>query len=259
MINVSSDFIEQMETRTDFSQHAIITFKDNRLLHLVGDDFTFSNNSITDGAGESSVPLGFAVEKTVKLELTNYDDRYHDYDFFGARIHLFVRYQLDSEDPDSYESVDYGYYTVVTPETYGETVIVTAVDDMYKADRPFTLGFISLTAKALLSACCNACNISLAAGDFYNSNMTFSTFPNIHDYSFRQIIGYIAMAACGNARIGYDGSLYIHTYNLTDTPLYTLDKWIGRPQIQTDDVRITGVKTEVETEDSAGNRNGLSG
>ena len=124
-------------------------FKDTRSLHLVGDDFTFSNNSITDGAGESSVPLGFAVEKTIKLELTNYDDRYHDYDFFGARIHLFVRYQLDPEDPDSYESVDYGYYTVVTPETYGETVIVTAVDDMYKADRPFTLGFTSLTAKAL--------------------------------------------------------------------------------------------------------------
>lgn len=243
-----------METRTDFAQHAIVMFKDTRSLHLVGDDFTFSNNSITDGAGESSVPLGFAVEKTVKLELTNYDDRYHDYDFFGARIHLFVRYQLDPEDPDSYESVDYGYYTVVTPETYGETVIVTAVDDMYKADRPFTLGFTSLTAKALLSACCNACNISLAAGDFYNSSMTFSTFPNIHDYSFRQIIGYIAMAACGNARIGYDGSLYIHTYNLTDTPLYTLDKWIGRPQIQTDDVRITGVKMEIETEDSDGNQ-----
>ena len=145
MINVSSAFLEQIKTRTDFAQHAEITFADGRSLNLTGDDFTLDNNSITDGAGESSVPLGFAVEKTVKLELTNYDDRYRDYDFFGAVIHLYVVYTLDSGLEDT---INYGDYTVVSPESYGETVIVTAADDM---SRPCS----SLWMSAILPASCS--------------------------------------------------------------------------------------------------------
>ena len=244
-----------MQTRTDFSQHADITFADGRTLNLVGDDFTFDNNSITDGAGESSVPLGFAVEKTVKLELTNYEDEYYGYDFFGARIHLYLIYQLDPEDPDRLETVNYGYYTVISPESYGETVIVTAVDDMYKADKPFSLGsFPPTPAGALLANICQTCGINLGSGSFYNDDFIFSPLPEGEKYSFRQVIGYIAMAACGNARIGYDGSLYIQSYSITDEPLHTLTKWIGRPRIQTSDIVITGIRTEIETEDTSGNK-----
>ena len=247
MINVSSAFLEQIKTRTDFAQHAEITFADGRSLNLTGDDFTLDNNSITDGAGESSVPLGFAVEKTVKLELTNYDDRYRDYDFFGAIIHLYVVYTLDSGLEDT---INYGDYTVVSPESYGETVIVTAADDMYKADKPFSTGLsfaAGVTAMQLLVDVCNSTGIVLGSGSFLNSSFVIPALPE-GSYSFRQIIGYIAMIACGNARIGYDGMLYIISYQLSPTPLYTLDQWISRPRIHTDDITITGIRTEVKVD-----------
>ena len=247
MINVSSAFLEQIRSRTDFAQHAEITFADGRSLNLTGDDFTLDNNSITDGAGESSVPLGFAVEKTVKLELTNYDDRYRDYDFFGAIIHLYVVYTLDSGLEDT---INYGDYTVVSPESYGETVIVTAADDMYKADKPFSTGLsfaAGVTAMQLLVDVCNSTGIVLGSGSFLNSSFVIPALPE-GSYSFRQIIGYIAMIACGNARIGYDGMLYIISYQLSPTPLYTLDQWISRPRIHTDDITITGIRTEVKVD-----------
>lgn len=51
MIHVSSEFKEQMELRTDFKEQAEVTFLDGTKLSLTENDFTVSNNSLTDGAG----------------------------------------------------------------------------------------------------------------------------------------------------------------------------------------------------------------
>ena len=57
MIHVSSEFREQMEMRTDFKEQAEVTFLDGTKLSLTENDFTVSNNSITDGAGSNGLPL----------------------------------------------------------------------------------------------------------------------------------------------------------------------------------------------------------
>ena len=74
MINVSNEFKQAMKTRTDFTQTAKITFTDGKILNLTQSDFTVSNNSVTDGAGSNSFPLGVAIEKTIQIELMNDDD-----------------------------------------------------------------------------------------------------------------------------------------------------------------------------------------
>ena len=148
MINVSNEFSQLMSKRTDFKQNAEITFANKEVLTLTEKDFTLSNNMVTDAGESNGIPLGVAVCRNIQIELMNDDDRFSDYDFFGARIRLFLTFQLS----ETVERIEYGTFTVLTPETYGTTVIITALDDMYKADAdynttlvyPATLGEISL-------------------------------------------------------------------------------------------------------------------
>lgn len=69
MIHVSSEFREQMEMRTDFKEQAEVTFLDGTKLSLTENDFTVSNNSITDGAGSNGLPLGAAIQRQIQIEL----------------------------------------------------------------------------------------------------------------------------------------------------------------------------------------------
>ena len=90
MIYVSSEFKEQMELRTDFKEQAEVTFLDGTKLSLTENDFTVSNNSLTDGAGSSGLPLGAAIQRQIQIELMNDDDHLEKYDFVGATIRLYL-------------------------------------------------------------------------------------------------------------------------------------------------------------------------
>ena len=67
MINVSNEFLETMKDRTDFCENAEITLASGVVLTLGESEFTINNNSIVDGAGEGSFPLGAAVERSIQI------------------------------------------------------------------------------------------------------------------------------------------------------------------------------------------------
>ena len=67
MITVSNEFLQTMELRTDFKEQAEVTFADGKKLQLSASDFTVTNNSVTDGAGSNSFPLGAAVERQIQI------------------------------------------------------------------------------------------------------------------------------------------------------------------------------------------------
>ena len=113
---------------------------------------------------------------------------------------------------DKRERIEKGTYTVVTPETYGETVIITAYDDMYKADKDYTTALtFPQTAGAVLRDICDTCDISLGSTEFLHDNFQIQNKPT---GKFREVIGQIAMIACGNARIDRRNYLQIMPYNL---------------------------------------------
>lgn len=214
MINVSNEFKELMQERTDFKEYAEVTLADGTEILLNELDFTVSNNSITDGAGMTTFPVGVAVQKHIQIELLNDHEQFNDLDFFGAKIRLYLTFQLS----ETVEQVDKGAYTVVDPETRGETVIITAYDDMYKADKSYHTSLpFPVTLKAMLIDICSTCGIPLLSTTFRNDDIVLDSPPD-EEYTFRQIIGYIAMLAGGNARINNDGYLEIKTYEfLTNT------------------------------------------
>lgn len=210
MINVSREFKEAMKTRTDFTETAEITFADGRALSLTQSDFTVSGNGITDGAGSSSFPLGVAVEKSVRVELMNADDHLSDYDFQGAVIRLKLNFALESRT----ETIDYGTYTVVTPETYGSTVQIEAVDDMYKADVAFSTRY-SFPAKLgdIVREACVTLGITL--GTLYFPNDDFEVQQKPEDLTYREFFAMAAMIAGGYARMDYSGKLEIKAFDLS--------------------------------------------
>lgn len=211
MINVSREFREIMKTRRDFKEYADITFLSGEVLNLDSKDFTISNNSITDGAGASALPLGEAVEKSIQIEIMNDKDQFSDYDFAGAKIKLYLKFQLS----ETVETLSKGTYTVVDPESYGTVISITAVDDMYKADRYYDSSITyPSTAGEILRDACSKCGIPLLTTTFPNSTMSVESRPE-GDLTYRQIIGYCAMFAAGNARIDVNGYLKIIPYDFS--------------------------------------------
>lgn len=210
MINVSKEFQLLMNQRTDFKENAEITFADGTVLNLTEKDFTVSNNNVTDASETSGIPLGVAVCRSIQIELMNDDDRFSEYDFFGAVIRLYLTFQLS----ETVERIEYGTFTVLTPETYGTTVIITALDDMHKADKEYSTKLIfPATIGTMFRDACNILDIPQGTTTFLNDDFVVNEKPT--DITFREVIGYIAMIAGGNARIDTTGRLKIITYNFS--------------------------------------------
>lgn len=256
MINVSDEFKQLMTERQDFKCNAEVTLANGTVLPLGEDDFSIDNNSLVDSAGANSIPLGVALSRNVQLEIMNDDDHLSDYDFFGAKIRLYLTFELSS----TIEKIEYGIFTVTQPETYGSVVTIVGYDDMYKADKTYstTLTFPA-TAKSVLIDSCDTCGILIGNSNFLHNDFQIPTMPS-SEYTHRQIIGFIAMIACGNARIDRTGHLQIMTYdfNYDSGNVHTLTDYNTLTN-DTNDVQVTGVqmtKTVTKTTtDEDGNEN----
>ena len=286
MINVSKEFLEEMRNRTDFKQFAFVKLSDGTVFDIEYSDFTLRNNSIVDGAGESSIPLGVAIEKSIQLEIANDDGKYSNYDFLNAEIILYLKFELS----ESTETIVFGRFTVLTPCTRGSTIIITAVDNMYKTDMPYdTYLSFPATIGAMLRDSCNATGLLLESSEFPHNDFIVKEKPT--GFTHRQIIGFIAMIAGGNARINKVGRLEILPYDLlkdnnlldggnfsewinkntvdggsfnpwtieniisggefSDLKKYhVLFEWMNDPKIDTDDIVITGIQTVYTEEDT---------
>lgn len=239
MINVSDEFKQLMTERQDFKCNAEVTLANGTVLPLGEDDFSIDNNSLVDAAGANTIPLGVALSRNVQLEIMNDDDHLSNYDFFGAKIRLYLTFELS----ETTEKIEYGTFTVTQPESYGNVVTIVGYDDMYKADKAYstTLTFPA-TAKSVLVDSCDTCGILIGDSNFLHNDFQIPTMPS-SEYTHRQIIGFISMIACGNARIDRTGHLQIMTYDfnynsgnihdLTDYNTLTND---------TNDVQVTGVQ-----------------
>lgn len=253
MIHVSSEFREQMEMRTDFKEQAEVTFLDGTKLSLTEDDFTVSNNSIMDGAGSNGLPLGAAIQRQVQIELMNDDDHLEKYDFVGAQIRLYMTFWLPKtkELKERIEKIECGYFTVTKPETYGQTVIVAAVDDMYRADKAFYSDLIfPVSASELFIEMCEHCGIQPGNTLFRNNDFTIKEKPSGSDLTFRAVFGYLAMLAAGNARISRQGTLEILSYDFSvfdqeGVHIQELRNF-NSLKIGTEDVVITGIRMKVK-------------
>lgn len=252
MINVSDEFKQLMTERQDFKCNAEVTLANGTVLPLGEDDFSIDNNSLVDAAGANTIPLGVALSRNVQLEIMNGDDHLSNYDFSGAKIRLYLTFELS----ETTEKIEYGTFTVTQPEGYGNVVTIVGYDDMYKADKAYstTLTFPA-TAKSVLIDSCDTCGILIGDSNFLHNDFQIPSMPS-SEYTHRQIIGFIAMIACGNARIDRTGRLQIMTYDF-DYDSEDIHKLVDYNKLTSDtnDVQVTGVRMtqKVTTTDDDGN------
>jgi hypothetical protein len=256
MINVSDEFKQLMAERQDFKCNAEVTLANGTVLPLGEDDFSIDNNSLVDAAGANTIPLGVALSRNVQLEIMNDDDHLSNYDFFGAKIRLYLTFELS----ETTEKIEYGTFTVTQPETYGNVVTIVGHDDMYKADKSYSTSLtFPATAKNVLIDSCDTCGILIGDSNFLHNDFQIQTMPS-SDYTHRQVIGFIAMIACGNARIDRTGRLQIMTYDFDyeNGSIHDIEAYDSLTS-DTNDVQVTGVqmtKTVTKTTtDEDGNEN----
>ncbi len=260
MKNVSTAFENCIQTGGPFYAYADVTLSTGEKLTLTSDhDFMIDGNTIASPSGNNGFPLGEAISKTITLTIDNADDRFSKYDFYYARIALHTEIDIpDVEDGESsVERVPEGVFTVLNPVAVDDVIELTAYDDMWKADRSFTSKLTyPVTARQLLVEVCNSCDILLGSAAFPNQNFQISHAPE--KLTCRQVIGYIAQIACGNAVI-QNGTLVVKSYDFSafsgitdDTAPAELEENAGyhifenyntSPDIDTDNVVITGVST----------------
>lgn len=105
--------------------------------------------------------------------------------------------------------IQLGIFTVTKQTSDGEYTSYEAYDRMYKADVPYfsDMAFPS-TDKAILNEICSKLGISLAT----NIVTTHTISDKPQGYTYREIIGYMAMLQGCNAVINSDGNLELRWY-----------------------------------------------
>lgn len=206
MINVSNAFKKKIAEGYPVIEEVDITFSDGTV-KTVNKEILNSGNDIVDGVDGSSFPVGQTVCKSLQLFLDNSQEQWKNYYFYGAKLRVKLKMELDD---GTTETINKGTFTVTTPEEYGEDVELTALDDMYKANKTYTTSLaFPQDAYVVLQDACQRCGISLGIG---SGAMEHATFPiqSVPDgITFRDVIGCIAMIESANARIDNGGYLQL--------------------------------------------------
>lgn len=206
MINVSNAFKKKIAEGYPVIEEVDITFPDGTV-KTVNKEILNSGNDIVDGVDGSSFPIGQTVCKSLQLSLDNSQEQWKNYYFYGAKLRVKLKMELDD---GTTETINRGTFTVTTPEEYGEDVELTALDDMYKANKTYTTSLaFPQDAYVVLQDACQRCGISLRTG---SGAMEHAAFPiqSVPDgMTFRDVIGCIAMIESANARIDNGGYLQL--------------------------------------------------
>ena len=211
MINASVEFRKTMRRRTDFKPSASILFADGRMVNLTERDLSINGNELTDGAESNSFPLGVAIGRAFSMEIRNQDQRFEDYSFYMATVQLQLHFELDS---GTEETIYLGKFTITTPETYGTTITVQAVDDMYRANTSYSTQLVfPTTLGEMVRDCCSQCGLPLGSATFKNNNFSVKSKPE--NISCREVLAQAAMIAGGYAKVDRNGYLQICSYDLS--------------------------------------------
>lgn len=250
MINVTDAFKEKLEAGEPVRMMVDIIFPDGKQ-KTIDADIMSGDNGFTDCAESSDFPVGATICKTLTLNINNYDEQWKSYNFYGANIHAYLKMQTSYasvDEKDVIETIDKGDYTVTTPEQYSDIISITALDDMYKANKTYTSGLIlPQTILNLVRDACETIGISIDV-KMEHGNYIVKKIPD--KITFRQLFGYAAMLEAANARIDYSGNLYFAKWDFRKTDIPDLKKYGNPPTLSSDDIIITGVRLKNSDSDS---------
>ena len=256
MKNVSTAFREQVKNGAIIYPYADMTLSDGSTLTLSPEkNFRVTGNSITQTAGNNSFPLGAAISKTIKLTIDNSDGSFDEKDFLAAKITLKSGVILAD---GTTEKIKEGTFYVTDPVAPGSTLEFTAADAMSKTSVSYVPGVTyPATLLRIYQDVCRQCNLIIGSASFPNQDFVVEEAPE--NVNCRSVLANIAMIAGGNALCDENERVVIKSYNMNDIKkadgsyntdgFQVFENFKSTPEVSTDPIKITGVRTTVETED----------
>lgn len=210
MLSISSEYELSLNENSNQLIKAKITFADNTVRELTGDDIVACDFD-QQVSSDSSFDIGTAIIGQMTITLNNHDGRFDACDFTKAQFVVWVGKQLSK----GTEWIQRGVYTGNQPDSYNGTIAISALDNMSKFEKPFRTFLASVGAlqganasvRTLLTDMCRHCGVTWAdSGD--------KAFDTKFEYGYvdsnatcRQALAYACQALCVNASITNDGRL----------------------------------------------------
>lgn len=210
MLSISSEYELSLNENSNQLIKAKITFADNAVRQLTGDDIVACDFD-QQVSSDSSFDIGTAIIGQMTITLNNHDGRFDACDFTKAQFIVWVGKQLSK----GTEWIQRGVYTANQPDSYNGTIAISALDNMSKFEKPFRTFLASVGAlqganasvRTLLTDMCRHCGVTWAdSGD--------KAFDTKFEYGYvdsnatcRQALAYACQALCVNASITNDGRL----------------------------------------------------
>lgn len=210
MLSISSEYELSLNENSNQLIKAKITFADNTVRQLTGDDIVACDFD-QQVSSDSSFDIGTAIIGQMTITLNNHDGRFDACDFTKAQFVVWVGKQLSK----GTEWIQRGIYTANQPDSYNGTIAISALDNMSKFEKPFRTFLASVGAlqganasvRTLLADMCRHCGVTwVDSGD--------KAFDTKFEYGYvdsnatcRQALAYACQALCVNASITNDGRL----------------------------------------------------
>lgn len=228
MIPVSTEYKRQLiQGNRNYLIKVDITLNDNvdpalrTVLHLTNEHI-WDNGITLDCAtsSDSSFDIGSAIVSSLSVVINNINGDYSQYDFYDARVTLYLGVAGDIDGSDVQRYYRIGLYVVDAPTYNGSLITLDCLDNMIWFDTPFSdVTGISYPAYAgeVVDAICSAVGVTLAT----------QTFPNYHldatkvlaepegSLSCREVLQYVAQMCCCYCKINTAGELVLAWYDKT--------------------------------------------
>ena len=203
------------------------------------DEISPDGSEFSDGAGDSSFPIGSVICKTLIFDLDNTDGELDEKKFYGARI---IAYLTFLKEDGVKVRIRKGNYAVTDSNGYDDVISVTAMDDIIKTNQLYMSGLsLPQTADAILSDICATLGISKGFSSLKHGTFVINAIPE--KVTYRQMIGYIAAINCANARIDAEGYLQMVEWDFSNADnARTLTDFEDSPTFSQDDISITGIR-----------------
>lgn len=195
---------------------------------------TFQNEQIWDGSltftdavsDPNSFNIGSAIIGQCSFDINNIDDSYSEYDFYNARFTLYMGLALDEE---HIEYVKRGVYTVDSATYNGSIISITALDNMWMFDVPYTtenyyydeFTNCSFHVTNIVEACMGSASY-LATPYFPNAAFVISEPPK-EKMNCREVLQYIAQICGCFCHMNADGDLELKWYEANESSAHSYD------------------------------------
>lgn len=253
MYNISAEELELF--RKCYRQTALIKVYGIPGLTDITDADILANGLVVDRYcfPSKSLEIGTAIASEMSLTLDNCTGKFDGVDFDGVTFSVAIGIKKWDAKPTDNATICYvplGVYTVDEKSKNASTIVLNALDNMAKFDRPYDTDLsYPATLEEILQDACAKCGVIQYTTDFTNASYQVVNKPSAANLTYRQVIQWVAELAGANAWMDWDGVLRLSWFENTDLTISGADRYDSDEEEYS--VTITGVKVVTSDGDAS--------